>query len=221
MAIQAVNWVVSTKMKRMSVSQRLVLAGAVWLLMLGCERQDADFPTKPDIEFEDIAYLESLPEEVTSSNDTTVSGQTPHIRIRISFKDAEGDLGLEQQEQNDTSAAAAVFVRYYALIDDEFVPFIDKASEGNALDPTDGAQKVFEGRTLDNLTPETNTKAIKGTLSIFLVWGPDEVPKGADSDNPLINVDYQNRVQFDVYLRDRASNYSDTVQTTPVEIPDS
>ena len=195
------------------------LAFLFMLAFSACEQQELDYPTRPEITFKGIRYLDSLPPGLSPSDGGLDGTGKPHIEIQIEFKDAEGDLGYTEAERQQPDLEPVVFVDYFALIDDKFEPFIDPETGDEPLDVNDGTQRRFTGTTLDKLTPETNTKALKGTLRLYITWDArQDRPKGMQ-DRFFDKINYQYEVLFEVYLRDRAGNFSDTVRTTPVAVP--
>jgi hypothetical protein len=120
------------------------------------------------------------------------------IRFTITFIDGDGDLGLSQDDtlppfDSKSEYFYNLFIEYYEFINEDF----------RKITP-----HIFSEDTIrfyyrfQNITPEGNTKAIRGEIKATL---------------PLQPV-YSNKIKFEMYLVDRALNKSNIVWSPEIDI---
>lgn len=147
-------------------------------LLWSCSKKN-QFPTVPEIEFSSYSLSEK--------EDSLLPG-TKHkiVHLKFSFKDAEGDIGLEQ---GDTAAPYDKNNFYNNLV-------ITVFKKNNGV----WEKGLAEGsRIPTNLTQYSGRKGLQGYIEIDK---RESYPKAGDV------------IQYEIYIYDRALNKSNTV-TTP------
>ena len=147
------------------------------VLFAACKRKEV-YPIIPEIKYEDFVLLYN---PVTQSVDQGV--------LKITFKDGDGDIGLNPEE-SDPPYDYNLFIDYYEIQNKDSVHVTNSPFTGDTL--------IFNAR-VPILTPTGSNKSISGEIQ----------------DTMLIN--YPNS-QFDtifykIYLMDRALHESNTIYT--------
>ena len=115
----------------------------------------------------------------------------------ITFTDGDGDIGILD---GDTISEPDLTMKYlYQETDGEFYPY----------DETPGTLEfdtLFYNNRVPNITPDGQFKALDGEVQIKLRSAPIFSP-------------FHSVVKFEIKLRDRAGNMSNTVFTNAITIP--
>lgn len=115
----------------------------------------------------------------------------------ITFTDGDGDIGIMD---GDTSSGPDLIMLYlFKDSDGEFYPY----------DETPGTVEfdtLYYNNRVPNITPDGQFKALDGEIKIKLRSAPIFSP-------------FHTVVKFDITLRDRAGNWSNTVTTNEITIP--
>lgn len=155
-----------------------IVASVLLTVSIGCLREET-YPVIPEIKFEDFILLLN-----------TQTGTIQRGVLKISFKDGDGDIGLNQ---NDTAAPYD-----YNLIIDYFEIQNQDTVQIYLVDPITGDTSTFNAR-IPVLTPKGSDKSIKGEIEDTLfIYDPTS--------------DYDT-IMFRVYLLDRALHRSNIIQT--------
>lgn len=160
-----------------------------------------DFPDTPSIEFKSMKVTRNTAE------------LTDTVTITIGFKDGDGDLGLNSEEYSSTSPPynrlnsdgtknlnhwnyfLKIFVKNRS--NNQFEPLTVRANGSTIDDPT-----VYYSQ-FPHLEPNADKKApLKGDLNFEQTFGL------GNEFNP------GDEVRFEVYIKDRALNTSNTVTTS-------
>lgn len=152
---------------------------AVLFLVWGCGKE-SDLPPEPEIEFVSFEIREV--------------DETNHGFLTISFRDGDGDIGLDPLDtfpphDPGNKYYNNLFLDLYYKINGEWVPW-EPAEPG--LD--------YHTRIAD-ITPEGRNKALEGEIEYNL--GYFEVIEG-------------DTMMFEIYLVDRELNYSNIVQSDEI-----
>lgn len=154
-----------------------------------------EYPDAPTISFK----------EITSQRISDATGTYDRVVITVSFRDGDGDLGLNESDKTPDSPWARIkdgqlnpFSDNYHLTafvrnaQNEFVPPVPSFNTSNTYPPlaTDGREAPLRGD-------------LKFTYD-FYVGGVFRVGQ---------------TVRFEVYIFDRALNQSNTITTDPITIP--
>ncbi len=144
----------------------------------GCLKEE-DYPIIPEIKFEDFILLLN-----------TQTGIIERGVLRISFKDGDGDIGLNR---NDTAPPYDfnLFIDYFEIRNRDTVRVYQ-------VDPVSGDTSTFNAR-IPILTPKGSEKGIKGEIedTLFIY-------------DPTSSYD---TILFRVYLVDRALHKSNVIHT--------
>ncbi len=150
----------------------------ITILITSCAKEKS-FPPEPKIEF--LHY-------VKYANDSA--------DCIISFKDGDGDIGIEQ---GDTISKDDFVMKYlYKGTDGNFHPF-------DIVDTTAVMDTLFYSYRIPYLTPDGQYKALDGEIKAKLRVPPIYVPG-------------HTIVKFEIYIRDRAGHMSNRVQTNEISI---
>lgn len=178
----------------------LVLAlGMLAVVVPGCKREQL-FPNEPHIEFvriEPAVYHEANGIEITNP---------PYIVIR--FQDGDGDLGTTDATQ------------FNFFIEDsrtDRLPLLDSTVIGydtiqGVLIPVYQYDTLYNGiieASMPDITPEARNPSIQGELTYTFTTGLNRLPT-SDPFNPL---PAQDSVRFRIYVKDRAGNISNVIET--------
>jgi len=150
--------------------------------LTGCIKE-VQYPIEPKIEFNSY------------ERDTAVDGKDSLIKIKISYTDGDGDIGLDST-QLDEPYKYNYFIKFNQLIDGNLV---------DVFPPPPNDTLTFNSR-IPILTPAGKNKNIKGdiTMTIELYFAR----KILQSDT----------IAFEIYIKDRALNQSNTVTTPNIKI---
>lgn len=168
----------------------IALISLILLFVFNSCKKYEDYPSEPTVEFMDFTLLKDN------------EGIDQRGVLRFSFADGDGNIGLFD---NDTLPPYDynLFVRYFEKQNGEFkeVFLITPNYINDSTIVYDTA--TFNGRIPD-LTPAGKNKAISGEIEDTLFV-----------NNPLSAFD---TIMFEVYIKDRALNRSNTFQTPPIII---
>jgi hypothetical protein len=116
----------------------------------------------------------------------------------IKFTDGDGDIGLAK---DDTVSPPNLRLKYLYknLTDGKFYPM-------DAIDSTTVLDTLFFNYRIPNITPDGQYKALDGTIKAKFRTSPVFYPG-------------HKVVKFEIVLRDRAGNKSNTVTTNEINIP--
>jgi hypothetical protein len=149
------------------------------ILLVSCVKEK-NFPPEPKIEF--MSYT---------------SYGTDSADCIISFKDGDGDIGIQQ---GDTTSKDDFQLKYlYKGTDGQFHPF-------DAIDSTAAMDTLFYSYRVPNITPDGQYKALEGQIKAKLRSSPVYFPE-------------HHIVKFDIRLRDRAGHLSNIVTTNEIVVP--
>lgn len=169
-----------------------------WVLLLlifgfvafyACKKYD-EYPPEPEIEFMDFVLLRDA------------QGIDQRGVLRFSFTDGDGDIGLYDYD-SIPPYDYNLFIRYFEQKNGTFeeVFLITPSYVNDSTIVYDTA--TFNGR-LPILTPAGKNKSISGEIEDTLFV-----------NNPLSPFD---TIMFEVYIKDRELNKSNTIQTPPIII---
>lgn len=162
--------------------RKLLITGVGVLFLASCLKRE-DFPIRPQIEY--ISYTPNL---------NPVSAADSIGKVKFSFTDGDGDLGLGQ---GDTLAEFGIgqpyyynlFVHYYEKQNGQYVEFVP----------------VFPFHVrFQSLTPTGKDKTLEGEMEVGVYVRP-----GSPFDT----------VRYEMYIVDRALHFSDTIVTPDIVSP--
>ena len=164
------------------MGRKSIIYTAILLILLAvswsCLR-DEEYPIIPEIKFEDFILLLN-----------TQSGIIERGVLKISFKDGDGDIGLNS---SDTAPPYDfnLFIDYFEIQNKDTVRIY-------LVDPASGDTSTFNAR-IPILTPKGSDKSIKGEIEDTLfIYDPTSA---------------YDTIMFKVYLVDRALHKSNVIQT--------
>ena len=169
---------------------KYILGILFFAAMISACKKYEDFPPEPTIEFMDFTMLRD------------VQGIDQRGVLRFSFSDGDGNIGLY-----DTDVIPPydynLFVRYFEMQNGTFreVFLITPNYINDTTIVYDTA--TFNGR-IPILTPAGKNKAISGEIEDTLFV-----------NNPLSAFD---TIMFEIYIKDRELNISNTIQTPPIVV---
>lgn len=137
----------------------------------------------------EIEYSEILS---TPRVDQESGGYKDSVVISIKFKDGDGDLGYDQQEIDSLAKAGAApnfVVKQFRKVNGAFVEYV----------PLESLSGFFHRLSSEKPGPIEGTLHYRG-IQIFHTFYPYA----------------KDTVKFEVYIRDRAGNISNTIETEPV-----
>jgi hypothetical protein len=149
-----------------------------FVVLAGCLKEE-EYPIVPEIKFEDFILLLN-----------TQTGIIERGVLRISFKDGDGDIGLNQ---NDTAPPYDfnLIIDYFEIQNRDTVRVYQ-------VDPVSGDTSTFNAR-IPILTPKGSDKSIKGEIEDTLfIYDPTSA---------------FDTILFKVYLVDRALHKSNVIST--------
>jgi hypothetical protein len=115
----------------------------------------------------------------------------------ITFRDGDGDVGRKGEDVSDPNDLRMKYL-YKDPADGEFKPY--------DLDPGSGVRPLYYDYRVPYLTPEGKFKALEGEIRAKL------------RAIPIYHPDHH-IVKFEITLRDRAGNVSNTITTPEISIP--
>jgi hypothetical protein len=154
---------------------------AVILFSFGGCKKSNEYPIEPVITFKAITLVKDN------------QGLDDQVIIEITFTDGDGDIGIDSSE-----IGVAPFTGQY-LYNIYFQVYAD--STGNGLVHW---SSFDEGGQVPVITPEGNTKSIRGEIRKDFIYLP----------NHMTNLP----IRYEVYIYDRAFHRSNTVTTSTIVI---
>jgi hypothetical protein len=158
------------------------------LLLTKCS-PSTDFDTEPTITFKNYEKL----------------GNDSAIRIKIGYKDGDGNLGLRESQTDppfDTGNRFYhnMFVRYYEKYNGEF----HLTTRGPFKQDT-----IVYPYRFPYITPDSRNKAIEGTIETTI--------SGIQITSPSFpERTYDGQIRFEIFIVDRDLNRSNVVSTPPI-----
>jgi hypothetical protein len=169
------------------------------LLLSTCKKKEI-YPSVPSIEYKDATFYMAS------------DGTDSLMVLTFSFKDGDGDIGLNQQDTNPPFQAARdkynfptnpyyhnLHIDYYELIDNKYQQIIKD------LDP-DATPPVFDTLRyqyrIENITPDGRHKAIRGDIEVKIFPSP--------------HFDAKDTVKYEFFIYDRALNKSNRASSPPI-----
>ncbi len=150
------------------------------ILLLGSCHKIQILPPEPHIDFESFTVFDT----------TDILGNiSKGGRLKISFEDGDGDLGLKSGTEDSTN----FFLTMYRKTDGQMV----QVPDNDLLRPSPYRIPYME-RT-------GNNKILKGTITIAMLYLFYDI-----KDNDTI--------MYDIVIKDRASNYSNTASTCEIAL---
>jgi hypothetical protein len=165
----------------------IILAIACLLISGSCEKAP-NYSDVPAISFNSLRVV-AYP---ANNNTNPATPLQDSVFITINFQDGNGDIGNNPAQSND------YFVNAYKKVNGQFVIFSYDTSTNTI---------TFDGN-LPLLSPYNVTGPIKGTITQNL-----SIPY-----LPINSIGLQrfDTLMFQVQIKDRANNYSNWVETTPM-----
>ena len=169
---------------------------SILLSIIACKEKEI-YSNIPAIEYQGVSFLRS-------SNKDSI------MKLLITFKDGDGDIGLGQGDtfspfnpvfDSVTFKSLNAFyyncyISYKQKVDGAYLPYVPPGKTDTFL---------YEYR-IQNLTPEGRHKAIRGELYI-------DIPKAAAQ---LISPFKTDTIIYGIYIYDRALNKSNLIETPPI-----
>ncbi|MFN3404121.1 MAG: hypothetical protein ACK40G_08500 [Cytophagaceae bacterium] len=154
-------------------------------ILTSCEKPPK-YPDTPQIEFKKIEKMTYFSDIYQSNIDSLI--------ISITFKDGDGDLGLEPPYSTSYNFKAEALMKG---IDGNFYTIFD-------------ADNSFASGYFPPLRPSGKKGPIEGTLSKGTVITP--------SDYQIYNIPPKSKLKFKITIKDKAERYSNTVETDEIEL---
>lgn len=165
----------------------IITIGLLVFAIYSCEEPEI-YPIIPEIKFEDFLLHYN-------------SGINAYDRgvLKISFKDGDGDIGLQQWEQNPPYDYN-FFISLYEIKNGDSVEYINVIYNPS----TQTFDTITFNQRIPMLTPSGPEKSISGEIEDTL---------------DVFNPDYQlDTVFFKVFIRDRALHESNTIVTPTMKL---
>jgi hypothetical protein len=166
------------------------------LLLVTCKKKEI-YSTIPLIEYKSASFYQSS------------SGADSIMLLTFTFKDGDGDIGLDQSDtlfpfqadRNRYNKATNPFhynlnIDYYELIDNKYSLILQELEPDSVPPIYDTLKYNFR---IENITPEGRHKAIRGDIEVQIYPNPQPFAKDT--------------VKYKFYIYDRALNQSNTVET--------
>ncbi|NLR89568.1 MULTISPECIES: hypothetical protein [Flammeovirga] len=171
------------------------------LLMLSSCFGEPEFPLEPEIEF---AWIENYNSEEKKDS----------VYIAFTFKDGDGDLGLDPEDNEGPYAPKTIDPVNGDTIDNKyhnnyFVEVLRKEEDGTYQPVTYEGETNFNGR-FPMLNTSGRDRPLEGELRYGIVLWFDGV-----FESPLYKGD---SVKFNIHICDRALNESNEITTEGIEI---
>ncbi len=169
---------------------------SIILLFTTCKKKEI-YSSIPLIEYKNALFYKSS------------SGIDSIMVLAFTFKDGDGDIGLDQsdtfypyQADRDRYNKATnpyhynLNIDYYELIDNKFSMILQELEPDSVPPIYDTLKYNFR---IENITPEGRDKAIRGDIEVQIYPNPQPFAKDT--------------VKYKFYIYDRALNKSNTVET--------
>ena len=144
-----------------------------------------EFPTIPEISFKSYKVYKNV-----ANKDTA-------LVLTIEFKDGDGDIGLGEA---DTFPPFNFGGDYYYNMYVHYYEFIDSQYQEVTPNPFSNDTLRYQYRLPDDISPQTNNKAIKGEINLLI----NDV---LASHNPI---------KFSIYIYDRNLHMSNVVESPEI-----
>ncbi|MFA9214177.1 MAG: hypothetical protein ACEQSR_10080 [Candidatus Methylacidiphilales bacterium] len=181
----------------LNIKNKLSYAVALILLLLNSCKENEIFSNIPRLEYKSVYFLQS-------------SGKDSIMKLIFSFKDGDGDIGLESVDTFppfnpvfDTITEASLnkyyfncYVNYREKMNGVFMPYI----------PPGKVDTFLYSFRVQNLTPEGRHKAIRGELELDIPVSPSQRLSFFDTDTII----------YSIYIYDRSLNKSNVIETPPI-----
>lgn len=181
----------------LNINYKQGYAVVIFLLLLNSCKEKEIYSNIPQIEYKTAYFLQA-------------GGKDSLMKLVISFKDGDGDIGLKGSDTLapfnpvfDSLTNVSLnkyyfncYVGYKEKIAGKYYPYIP-------IGTTDTFQYTFR---VQNLTPEGRHKAIRGELELDIDKSVSQRISAATTDTII----------YSVYIYDRLLNKSNEIQTPPI-----
>lgn len=155
-----------------------------------CKKKEI-YPETPQIEFKSAAFIQNQ------------NGIDSIMVLTFTFKDGDGDLGLNQSDTLSpfnavTDSTGKSINPYYNNIHFEYQESFNGVFK-YVTNPFNAFDTLSYAYRFDNISPEGRHKAIRGDIEVKI--GPNQLPSAADT------------VRYRFYIYDRALHKSNLAET--------
>jgi len=185
------------KLDVLNIKNKLYYVVVLGLLLLSGCKENEIFSNIPRLEYKSVYFLQS-------------SGKDSIMKLIFSFKDGDGDIGLEIVDTFSPfnpvfdSVTEASLNKYY------FNCYVDYKEKVNGVFepyvPPGKVDTFSYSFRVQNLTPDGRHKAIRGELEL-------DIPVSPSQRLSFFNTD---TIIYAIYIYDRSLNKSNVIATPPI-----